>query len=216
MRSEARTGLIVPPARTAVPASRYLVFGGIALCGCAVDLITKRLVFDWRGMPYARPSWWIVDETFGVTTSLNEGALFGIGQGQQFIFSLLSVAAATAIIYWLFVAKAAQDLWLTVALAAVLGGIFGNLYDRLGIPGLHWALASAHEVGEPVYAVRDWLHFKIDGLIDWPIFNIADSLLVCGAILLVWHALRVEQSHVLDPSDAKRHAPQPVVSDAEK
>ena len=29
-------------------------------------------------------------------------------------------------------------------------------------------------------------------VIDWPIFNIADSLLVCGAALLVWHAVRAE------------------------
>jgi lipoprotein signal peptidase len=46
-------------------------------------------------------------------------------------------------------------------------------------------------VGEPVYAVRDWLHFEIAAIgFDWPVFNIADSLLVCGAALLFWHALR--------------------------
>jgi lipoprotein signal peptidase len=38
-----------------------------------------------------------------------------------------------------------------------------------------------------VYAVRDWLNFQ---LINWPIFNLADSFLVCGAALLIWHAFR--------------------------
>ena len=90
-------------------------------------------------------------------------------------------------------AGAAHDRLLTVALGCVTGGIFGNLYDRLGLPGLTWPAAGPRTMpGDPVYAVRDWLHFKIDGLIDWPIFNIADSLLVCGAALLVWHALQSE------------------------
>ena len=44
-----------------------------------------------------------------------------------------------------------------------------------------------------MYAVRDWLHFRVEGIIDWPIFNVADSLLVCGAALLVWHALWAER-----------------------
>jgi signal peptidase II len=169
---------------TAVPSNRYLVFGGIAVVGCAVDLLTKRWIFDCLGMPHQRESLWLVDEVFGFTTSLNEGALFGFGQGQGVVFSTLSLVAAVGILYWLFVAGAANDLLLTIALASVTAGIFGNLYDRLGLPGLMWG-------GEKVFAVRDWLHFKIDRFnFDWPIFNVADSLLVCGAGLLVWHALR--------------------------
>jgi signal peptidase II len=175
-----------------VPASRYLVFGGIAVVGCAIDLVTKHWIFEYLGMPHQRESLWLVDEVFGFTTSLNEGALFGIGQGQGVLFSTLSLVAATGIIYWLFVAKAANDPLLTVALASVTAGIFGNLYDRLGLPGLTWGPESG-QPGQRVYAVRDWLHFKVDPLIDWPIFNIADSLLVCGAALLIYHALRGEK-----------------------
>ena len=73
-----------------------------------------------------------------------------------------------------------------------MAGILGNLYDRLGLHALTWAAGvREHRAGERVYAVRDWLHFKIDPIgFDWPIFNLADSFLVCGAILLAWHAIR--------------------------
>ena len=168
-----------------VPTSRYVLFFSIALVGCAVDLATKRWIFERLGMPGQNPSIWLWDQVFGFTTSLNAGALFGFGQGQVVLFACLSVVAALGILYWLFVAGAARDLLLTIALGCVMGGIFGNLYDRLGLPGL------VHN-GQTVYAVRDWLHFRVEGLIDWPIFNIADSLLVCGAGLLVWHAFRSE------------------------
>ena len=88
--------------------------------------------------------------------------------------------------------RALRDLHLTVSLAFVLAGILGNLYDRLGLHALKWAAGvGEHRAGEPVYAVRDWLHFKIDRIgFDWPIFNLADSFLVCGAMLLVWHVIR--------------------------
>lgn len=76
-----------------------------------------------------------------------------------------------------------------MALGCVTAGILGNLYDRLGLPGLKWNYAEPplHEVGDPVYAVRDWILVMI-GPYGWPNFNIADSLLVCGAAMLVWHA----------------------------
>ncbi len=186
-----------------VPTSRYLLFGAIACFGCAIDLLTKKWAFDRLGMPHQRPSLWLVDEIFGFTTSLNEGALFGFGQGQGLLFSGLSFAAGVGIFYWLFVAGAARDRLLTVALGCVTGGIMGNLYDRLGLPGLTWNRESAHLLGEPVYAVRDWLHFKVDPIIDWPIFNVADSLLVCGAALLIWHAVRGDRVAPLVASDGK-------------
>jgi signal peptidase II len=75
-----------------------------------------------------------------------------------------------------------------VALALITGGIIGNLYDRLGLPGLRWH-APLERQGEAVLAVRDWIHFKLEGIIDWPIFNLADTWLVIGAgvlLLVTW------------------------------
>jgi len=137
------------------------------------------------------PVWWIWQDRFGFQTSLNEGALFGLGQGGVPLFIALSVLAALGILYWLFFGGAARDRLLTVALGCIFAGIVGNLYDRLGLHGLEWGLLTPLRAGEPVRAVRDWILVMIFGH-PWPNFNIADSALVCGAILLVWHAWRAE------------------------
>jgi signal peptidase II len=79
----------------------------------------------------------------------------------------------------LFVYKACQSLWLTVTLGLVTGGILGNLYDRLNLHGLPGSLAGG---------VRDWILCRY-GQYTWPNFNIADSLLVAGAIMLAFHSL---------------------------
>ena len=172
----------------AVPASRYLVFFSIAVVGCLVDLATKQTMFDRLGMPGSKPVWWLLPDVFGCQTSLNEGALFGMGQGMVAVLAVLSIAAACGILVWLFYAGAARDWLLTVALGCVTAGIFGNLYDRLGMHGLTWGAGYPHHLpGEPVFAVRDWILVMI-GRWPWPTFNVADSLLVCGAAMLLWHA----------------------------
>lgn len=190
----------------AVPSSRYALFAVLVIAGCMLDLVTKSWIFGRLGMPSRHEHIWLVDEIFGFTTSLNEGALFGIGQGRGMVFGVLSLVAIAGIVFWLFVAGAARDRLLTIAVGLVTGGILGNLYDRLGLPGLTWEADSIHQRGEPVYAVRDWIHFKIDGLVDWPIFNVADSLLVCGAALLIWHALAADRRRFDAESAPPTHA----------
>lgn len=160
---------------------RTAAFAIIAVAGCAVDLATKEWIFGLLGMPGTHEPIWIWPDVFCLTTSLNEGALFGMGQGWGRLFSLLSVVASVGILYWLFWGRAITSKWLTTALGMVLGGILGNLYDRLGWPGLTWNY-PAWRIGDPVFAVRDWLYFS---LIEFPVFNVADSLLVCGVTMIV-------------------------------
>jgi signal peptidase II len=173
----------------AVPASRYVIFLWLALGGCTLDLYSKSWMFRRLDLPPG-PTWWIWPDVLGFQTNLNDGALFGMGQGMTRVFALLSLVAAIGIVYWLFRAGAALSRFLTAALGCITAGILGNLYDRLGLPGLVWRTSNQyHTAGDPVYAVRDWVLVMI-GRYPWPTFNVADSLLVCGALLLVWHALR--------------------------
>lgn len=187
----------IDTAQSSRTAWALFAFITLATVGCALDLITKEWIFERLGSPLVQqgtpePPIWLIEGVFGFETNLNEGALFGIGQGQVRAFTALSIVTGVGILLWVIFAGVLRDLHLTISLGLVTGGILGNLYDRLGLHGLTWrGVLPHHEPGEPVYAVRDWLHFKIDAIgFDWPIFNLADSWLVCGAILLVWHAMR--------------------------
>lgn len=175
-----------------LPLSRYIVFFSLATGGCAIDLATKTWMFNRLGFGPNGQTWWLWTDVFGFQTSLNRGALFGMGQGMTPLFAALSIAAAVGILMWLFFVGAARDWWLTIALALIVAGIFGNLYDRLGLPGLVYPEGyPGHLAGEPVYAVRDFI-LMVFGKWPWPTYNLADSMLVCGAAMLVWHAFFVK------------------------
>ncbi len=202
MRWSAEAKLETSDSSTAVvvPGNRHVVFWGIGVLGCALDLLTKYLVFQWRGMPLASPIWWIWEPYIGIETALNRGALFGMGAGFGKGFAALSVIAAVGIVVWLFWLGAARDWLLTIALGCVMGGIGGNLYDRLGfwqVPGAPGTFGSE---------VRDWILLRYQNH-TWPNFNIADSLLVCGACLLLWHGFRGDKPRAAAPVGAVQDGP---------
>ena len=84
------------------------------------------------------------------------------------VFAIVSVLAALGIIYWSSRPAMARDITLCIALGLILGGTLGNLYDRVVFGG-----------------VRDFLHWYKP---EWPVFNVADCCLVCGAGLLLFEA----------------------------
>jgi len=84
-------------------------------------------------------------------------------------FAVISLLAALAIVYWCSQKTTARDRWLCSALGLILAGTLGNLYDRLVFGG-----------------VRDFIHW--DYFFNWPVFNVADCCLVCGACLLLIQA----------------------------
>lgn len=173
---------------------RFAVFAVLAIVGGAVDLSTKQAIFRWRGLPTQKDVWWVWEPYFGIETAVNIGAVFGIGAGQGTLFAALSVIAAIGIIVWLFVFRAAESLWLTVAMGMVGGGIIGNLYDRLG---LWWQDGYPQQWRS---GVRDWILWQINDQWTWPNFNIADSLLVVGAGMLLYQSFFPGQFGLLPDS----------------
>lgn len=171
-----------------LPSNRLPMFGILTVGALTLDLWSKTWAFEKFGL--TNGSEWMINQSwirFRWFTSLNPGALWGMGQGFALGFAALSVVAFAGIIYWLFVKKAAISLWLTVSMAFVAGGTLGNLYDRLG---LHGVIRPTEK--EPAQAVRDFFHFQF-GSFDWAIFNVADVCLVTGAIMLMLHSLTAKE-----------------------
>lgn len=172
-----------------LPRNRAPLFVLITAFSLTLDLWSKNWAFSKFGVRNGSP--WLLDSSvrFRWFTSLNEGALWGMGQGFAWAFALLSVAAFAGILFWLFAKSGAKSLWLTISLAFVSGGTLGNLYDRLG---LHGIVVPGRT--EPVKAVRDFFHFQFGGTVanpalDWAIFNVADICLVTGAIMLMLQSI---------------------------
>ena len=107
-----------------------------------------------------------------------------MGQGKVTWFAVISIAAIAGDPALVGVGRGHSRPGLCVILGIVLGGIAGNLYDRLGCWGQQ--------------GVRDWILLKYGDLV-WPNFNIADSLLVCGACFMALHAWR---GHAPDPAES--------------
>ena len=163
-----------------VPLANVLLFFGLAVVGATADLWTKAVAFERLGLPGQSDVYWVIDGYFGIETAVNPGAVFGLGAGRGTFFAAMSVAAALGIGVWMFVFGAARSRRLTVALGCVTGGIIGNLYDRLGLwwqPGYDPRWKSG---------VRDWILWQANDQWKWPNFNIADSLLVAGACMLMY------------------------------
>ncbi len=194
-----------------IPAGRVILFVLLTAAALTVDLTSKAVVFKDLGYPGADPNPTVVGQhdrfslpltreglpitregeskayldgwlKFRLLTSFNRGALWGLGQDYTWLFAGLSMAAVIGIPVWLFGFSAARSLWLTIALALILGGTLGNLYDRIGLHGCH------DDRGATLPAVRDFLLFTF-GNFHWPVFNFADVFLVSGASMLVVHSL---------------------------
>lgn len=135
-----------------------------------LDQITK--YFANTGLVYAEAV--PVVPSFNLTLLYNRGAAFSFlsdaAGWQRWFFVAISLGASVLLIVWLRKLKPQQWV-LAVALSLVLGGAVGNLIDRL------------------------WLGYVIDFIqlyykgFYWPAFNVADSAISVGAVLLIWDAL---------------------------
>ena len=108
----------------------------------------------------------IIPDFFHLTYIENPGAAFGIFAHQRIFFIIITILILIGILYFYF--KLQQEQWLLkLSLGLVVGGAIGNFLDRL-----RWG------------AVIDFLDFRI-----WPVFNIADTAIVIGMIVIAYQVL---------------------------
>jgi signal peptidase II len=155
----------VSPASIAARPRRIALFAAVAGLALAADLISKSLVVaNLRNGHTVR----LLGGALYLLQTRNSGAAWSVGTGATIV---LTVVAVIVVIVILRVSRRMRSIGWAVALGLILGGALGNLIDRIfRTPGS----GRGHVV--------DWISvFSSDGHI-WPVFNLADSAIVCGAV----------------------------------
>lgn len=101
----------------------------------------------------------------------NTGAAFGVLGGRTFALSLLTIAVLAGLFFFREKLDALSRSG-KFALSLIIGGALGNLFDRLVL---------GH--------VIDFIDLQF-----WPVFNLADSAIVVGAVMMAWAVWRMEAS----------------------
>ena len=146
----------------------------IVVIGLVADLWTKSYMQDLLGMdPDRKTSKVVIDVIPGFLSwrgNWNEGITFGFFQGATEPILLLTAVASLGILAW-FVLSRNRGRLLHVALALILSGAIGNLYDR-------WIW----------HKVRDFVQMTFWGW-EYPAYNVADSMIVVGVTLILWNEI---------------------------
>ena len=145
---------------------------GLSALVIVLDQLTKYLAE--AKLVYAEPL--AVIPSFNLILLYNRGAAFSFlsdaAGWQRWFFVTISLSASVFLVFWLRKLGPQQRL-LALALSLVLGGAVGNLIDRLVL---------GHVIDFIQVYYRNFY---------WPAFNVADSAITVGAVLLVWDALFV-------------------------
>jgi signal peptidase II len=143
-------------------------FLGLIAALVIADQITKSLVVRWVGL-YSSHA--VIPGFFNITRIHNKGAIFGAFSqtSNHLVFLLLTAASLIALgmVVYYFIKTPASDWKIKLALSLILAGALGNFVDRV-FRG----------------SVVDFLDFYVNGW-HWPFFNVADSCITVGALLLI-------------------------------
>ncbi|MCY3773859.1 MAG: signal peptidase II [Gemmatimonadetes bacterium] len=139
-------------------AKPVIVCAGIVI----LDQLTKIAVQQWMTLYQSYP---LIGDVVQFTYIRNPGAAFGITFGGRWLYLVLSIVACAVMIYYLARLPVAERRG-RYAIMTVLGGALGNLIDR----ALYGEVTDFIDIGAGAYR--------------WPIFNVADSAVTIGIILL--------------------------------
>ncbi|MDQ0159165.1 signal peptidase II [Alkalibacillus salilacus] len=140
-----------------------LIYYILALFLIALDQVTKWVVVETMNV---RDSIEVIPGFFHITSHRNSGAAWGMLEDQMWLFYIVTLFVVGVIVYYMIQYRHGYRL-LNIGLAFILGGAIGNFIDRLRIQ-----------------EVIDFFDFMIFNY-NFPIFNVADSALTVGVILII-------------------------------
>ena len=167
---QAARGASLSPSDTAPVRSRTrtrLLFAGLALTAYAVDLASK----EWALTALAERDIPVVGDLLVLHLTFNPGAAFSTGTEYTIVFTCLA-AVAVLVVLWLS-RRLGSTLW-AVGLGLLLGGVLGNLTDRVFRDP---APFRGHVV--------DFLQLP-----NWPVFNVADICINAAVVAIIIQSLR--------------------------
>jgi len=161
------------------------------------------LGIEWEGMHYGQiiP---LIGDVVRLTYIENPGMAFGIDFGGKVFFAIFSIIACIGIFWYLYRIRH-ERLRVRVPFALILGGAFGNLIDRVFYGVFYGEAPLFHGA---VVDFIDVIFFNINifgyEMTRWPVFNIADSSVTIGVILLlIFHKEAFDTQHDEEINDSE-------------
>ncbi|KOX07260.1 signal peptidase II [Nocardiopsis sp. NRRL B-16309] len=164
---------------------RFVLLLLVALTAIIVDLATKQWVLSTFSEGESVD---VIGSFLQFTLVFNTGAAFSLGTGYTWVFTIIASCVVLAIAY---IGRRVRSVWWAVTLGLMMGGAAGNLVDRFFRDP-----APFHG------AVVDFIRLP-----NYPVFNIADSCVVVGAILVVvltFKGLGMDGAIVEDTRETKK------------
>ena len=161
---------------------KSLIIYGLIIFIVVLDQISKYVVKQYMQLYESSR---IMGDFFRLTYIENPGMAFGIQFENRILFTILSVVAAGIVLLYLLRMNK-ENFIFRCALALILGGAIGNLIDRLTVGRVVDFLdVEFFDISLPAF---NFLFFNFPGysMTRWPVFNIADSAVTCGMLLLTY------------------------------
>ncbi|MFQ5771059.1 MAG: signal peptidase II [bacterium] len=119
-----------------------LIFWPLMVIGLALDLWSKKAIFDWLWLQQPN-SFSVIDGFLQLRPIENPGGALGILPGQSYLLTAVSIIAMV-VIFAIFLFSGTKQTWVHIALALFTAGVCGNLWDRIFNDGRGAGLYRCH------------------------------------------------------------------------
>ncbi len=162
---------------------KHIIAAIVLMGSLALDIATKSIIVSNVAL-HERIN--VIGSFVQITLIYNRGGLFGILQGYQTYFLIISLVVLSLLVLFYVMEKEKKMLFCN-SMALIVAGALGNIIDRVsGRSG-----------------VVDFIYIGRDDVFRWPAFNVADSVIVIGAVLLMIEFIRQERTRKLNEKNAQ-------------